>query len=95
MLPHHLVHAGADIQARTSFVASEVLYGRHFGDVLSSDERGRALDYARFHDTVPAPLTWAAGREPADTFPRSGTSKRRDGHPAPPASARILRVAPA
>ena len=51
---------GQTIHARTSFLPGEVHFGRRFDDVLATDERGRVLDYARFHDTVPARLTWAA-----------------------------------
>lgn len=51
---------GQTIHARMSFVAGEVHFGRRFGDIIASDERGRVLDYARFHDTEPARLTWAA-----------------------------------
>jgi len=51
---------GQMINARTSFLAHEVLFGHRFGDIFTADAAGRVLDYARFDDTRPAPLTWAA-----------------------------------
>jgi inward rectifier potassium channel len=51
---------GQTINARASFLPSEVLFARRFGDVISTDAVGRVLDYARFHDTVEARLSWEA-----------------------------------
>jgi inward rectifier potassium channel len=51
---------GQTINARTSFIAADVLFGHRFGDIITADAIGRVLDYARFDDTRPAPLTWAA-----------------------------------
>jgi inward rectifier potassium channel len=49
------------IHSRSSFLASEVLYGNKYADVIGLGEQGgRVLDYARLHDVVPAKLTWSA-----------------------------------
>jgi inward rectifier potassium channel len=42
------------IQARHSFLASEILWGHRFVDILTPLADGRAaIDYGRFHDVVP------------------------------------------
>ena len=41
-----------------SFLPHEIAFGHRFGDVMSTDARGRVLDYALFHDLAPARLTW-------------------------------------
>lgn len=43
------------IHARASYMAEQILFGRRFADVIGALPDGRrAVDYARFHDTVPA-----------------------------------------
>lgn len=43
------------IHARASYLADQVLFGRRFADVIGALPDGRrAVDYARFHDTLPA-----------------------------------------
>jgi inward rectifier potassium channel len=49
---------GQVINARTSFLPSEVLFGARFGDVISVDAQGRVIDYSKFHDVQPAALSW-------------------------------------
>ncbi len=49
---------GQTINARMSFLPHEIAFGHRFGDVMSTDARGRVLDYALFHDLAPARLTW-------------------------------------
>ncbi len=47
----------ATIHARHSYVAEEIVFGARLADILVQDEDGtRALDLARFHDTLPQPL---------------------------------------
>jgi inward rectifier potassium channel len=42
------------IHARASYLADQVLFGRRFVDVIGALPDGRrAVDYSRFHDTVP------------------------------------------
>ena len=42
------------IHARTSYQADEIVFGRRFADMFGYTETGRlAIDYERFHDTVP------------------------------------------
>jgi inward rectifier potassium channel len=42
------------IQARHSFLSSEILWNHTFADILTKLEDGRAaIDYGRFHDVVP------------------------------------------
>jgi inward rectifier potassium channel len=42
------------IHARASYVAEEILFNRRFADIFGATPDGRrAIDYARFHDTVP------------------------------------------
>jgi inward rectifier potassium channel len=42
------------VHARTSYLAHEILFGHRFADVIGWTEDGRrAIDYRRFHDTVP------------------------------------------
>ena len=60
------------IHSRTSYIPSEIRWGARFADILGqvhSDGR-RIIDYTRFHDSVPARLTWekvgvAAPADPA------------------------------
>ena len=41
------------VNARTSYLPDEILWGRRFVDVLGWTEDGRrVIDYRRFHDTV-------------------------------------------
>jgi inward rectifier potassium channel len=41
------------VHARTSYLPHEILWGHRFADVMGYTEDGRrAIDYARFHDTV-------------------------------------------
>ena len=43
------------VHARYSYRPDEVLWGRRFQDIFSTDPQGRrAIDYSRFHDTEPA-----------------------------------------
>lgn len=59
---------GQTINDRASFLPNEVLFERRFGDVISTDSIGRVLDYARFHDTREAHLSWEhMGVTPAPT----------------------------
>lgn len=58
------------IYSRTSFLPEELRFGARYEDVITSDERGRVLDYARFHDTKPAALSWSAMG--VETLPASG-----------------------
>jgi inward rectifier potassium channel len=51
---------GQTIHARTSFLPEEVAFGARYGDIISTTDEGRVLDYALFHDTRPAPLNWEA-----------------------------------
>jgi inward rectifier potassium channel len=46
------------IHSRTSFLPSEIAFGKKYADVIAVSEEGRVLDYGRMHDTVDAPLTW-------------------------------------
>ena len=48
------------IHSRTSFLPEEVAYESRFSDVISMGSEGRTLDYGRFHDVAPAPLTRSA-----------------------------------
>jgi inward rectifier potassium channel len=42
------------VHARTSYLAREIRFGHRFVDVIGWTEDGRrAIDYRRFHDTVP------------------------------------------
>jgi inward rectifier potassium channel len=42
------------IHARTSYSSDEILFGRRFADILGATPDGRrAIDYAKFHETVP------------------------------------------
>jgi inward rectifier potassium channel len=50
---------GQTINARTSFLPHEVVFGARFADVIQVTEEGRLLDYAKFHDLQPATLDWA------------------------------------
>jgi inward rectifier potassium channel len=44
----------ARVYARTSYLADEILWGHRFVDVIGWTEDGRrAIDYRRFHDTIP------------------------------------------
>jgi inward rectifier potassium channel len=44
----------ARVTARTSYLADEILWGHRFVDVIGWTEDGRrAIDYRRFHDTIP------------------------------------------
>jgi len=45
------------IHSRQSYLASELVYGARFEDVIGGAAGRRVLDYARFHDTRPAPLS--------------------------------------
>lgn len=45
------------IHSRHSYLASELRYGARFDDVIGGAVGRRVLDYARFHDTRPAPLS--------------------------------------
>lgn len=52
---------GQTIHSRTSYVQGEVVPGARFADIIvpASEPGGQGtLDYGRFHDTLPAPLTW-------------------------------------
>jgi inward rectifier potassium channel len=52
---------GQTINDRTSFLASEVVYGATFADVIQVQADGRrVLDYGRFHELKPAKLSWEA-----------------------------------
>jgi inward rectifier potassium channel len=47
------------IHARTSYLASEIVWGERFEDVILPERDGRTLvDYGRFHLTKPSPLSW-------------------------------------
>ena len=60
----------ASIHARHGYVASEILFGARFADILGFEPSGRrVVDFQRFHDTVPAPLP-----EGALDRPRAGGS---------------------
>lgn len=48
------------IHSRTSFIASDLAFGRKFADVIGVQGAQRVLDYGRMHDTAPARLTWTA-----------------------------------
>jgi len=44
----------AAVNARTSYLADEILWGHRFVDVMGlTDEGRRMIDYRRFHDTTP------------------------------------------
>ncbi len=48
------------IHARTSYIPSEMRFGARFDDILGTvhaDGR-RIIDYTKFHDSLPAKLTW-------------------------------------
>ena len=51
------------VHARTSYVADEIVWGRHFADIITppDEDGGRwVIDYSRFHDVRPAePATGA------------------------------------
>ncbi len=50
------------IHARTSYQADEIVFGRRFADMFGYTEAGRlAIDYGRFHDTVPDELGSPSG----------------------------------
>ena len=45
------------VHARTSYVGDEIVWGRHFADIITppDEEGGRwVIDYSRFHDVKPA-----------------------------------------
>ncbi len=45
------------VHARHSYLPDEILFGRRFADIFTTDPDGtRVIDYARFHDTVPADM---------------------------------------
>jgi inward rectifier potassium channel len=51
---------GQTINDRTSYLPAEVHYAARFGDVISTQGQDRVLDYSKFNDIKPAPLTWSA-----------------------------------
>ena len=54
------------IHARTSYQGDEILFGYRFADNSGYTETGRlAIDYAKFHDVMPADATPNPG-QPAD-----------------------------
>ena len=56
------------VQARTSYLPAEILWGHRFEPVVSYD-RSQAryiVDYNRFHDTLPVEMPRASAREQYD-----------------------------
>jgi inward rectifier potassium channel len=44
------------VHARHAYQPDEILFGRRYRDIFTSDAQGVFIDYAPFHDTEPAPL---------------------------------------
>ena len=43
------------VHARYSYLPDEILFGRRFADIFTTDPDGtRVIDYTRFHETGPA-----------------------------------------
>jgi inward rectifier potassium channel len=38
------------IHARHSYLPEDIVWNRHFADVILEDEHGRLVDYTRFHE---------------------------------------------
>ncbi len=51
------------VHARYSYGPDEILFGRRFKDIFTSDAKGRLIDYAHFNDTVPSHATLPRLRE--------------------------------
>jgi inward rectifier potassium channel len=59
----HDESSGQAVQGRETYLASDVLFGHRYRDILSTSEDGQTLlDYSRFHDIEPIP---ALATEPA------------------------------
>lgn len=61
-------------QARSSYLADEVLWGHRFSPVLSLAEGCYEVDYGGFHHTVPVPTPACSARQLA------AAAARRDAH---------------
>jgi len=48
---------GQTIHSRTSYLPTELAYGRRYADVIGAQREGkRVIDLTKFHDTMPSPL---------------------------------------
>ncbi|NWZ29684.1 KCNJ9 protein, partial [Asarcornis scutulata] len=65
---------GMTCQARSSYLADEVLWGHRFSPVLSLAEGCYEVDYGGFHHTVPVPTPACSARQLA------AAAARRDAH---------------
>lgn len=61
-------------QARSSYLADEVLWGHRFTPLLSLEEGFYEVDYGGFHHTVPVPTPACSARQLA------AAAARRDAH---------------
>lgn len=61
-------------QARSSYLADEVLWGHRFTPLLSLEEGFYEVDYGGFHQTVPVPTPACSARQLA------AAAARRDAH---------------
>jgi len=61
------------IHARHAYRSDQILFGKRFADLFSFGESGiRTIDYRRFNQVEPAPLTMpGTGAEPLRSYPRS------------------------
>uniref|UniRef100_A0A8C3KSB1 Inward rectifier potassium channel C-terminal domain-containing protein n=1 Tax=Calidris pygmaea TaxID=425635 RepID=A0A8C3KSB1_9CHAR len=66
--------AGMTCQARSSYLADEVLWGHRFTPLLSLEEGFYEVDYGGFHHTVPVPTPACSARQLA------AAAARRDAH---------------
>ncbi|XP_062367229.1 G protein-activated inward rectifier potassium channel 3 [Cinclus cinclus] len=65
---------GMTCQARSSYLADEVLWGHRFTPLLSLEEGFYEVDYGGFHHTVPVPTPACSARQLA------AAAARRDAH---------------
>ncbi|KAM6106606.1 G protein-activated inward rectifier potassium channel 3 [Pterocles gutturalis] len=65
---------GMTCQARSSYLADEVLWGHRFAPLLSLEEGFYAVDYGGFHQTLPVPTPPASARQLA------AAAARRQAH---------------
>ncbi|XP_077142669.1 ATP-sensitive inward rectifier potassium channel 11 [Ranitomeya variabilis] len=74
---------GITTQARTSYLADEILWGQRFVPIISEEDGRYAVDYSKFGNTVTVPTPTCTARqleeEPRDPrpfSPKSGVRKR-------------------
>ncbi|XP_031949056.1 G protein-activated inward rectifier potassium channel 3 isoform X4 [Corvus moneduloides] len=73
-LPTPVPTPGMTCQARSSYLADEVLWGHRFTPLLSLEEGFYEVDYGGFHHTVPVPTPACSARQLA------AAAARRDAH---------------